>query len=333
MKFLGCQSVGFLLLVAVSVGDAPHAQADILRLRDGSRHYGRVLSTTADAVRFEVALDERTRMVREFSRAEIREIIRNDQWYPPKSAREDAVRAERRRGAPEAALDFEQVLREAYELIDDSDDEAALRALQFLVQHASVDVLAELSVACRAARGVSLPRLLASQRLRVALSAESRVFRLRFVTRYEARELGMLLSDLQQRLLQKSHDGKRVSAWAADADYHELGDDAHQLVADAQLAAAVLEMRLRHDPALTERATRRAVELQRQDLGRLAAHVAGMSGYTDLGAKFAADDPTLDALRRLRELSTTPATRPAPRPLTEDPWLRNAPEARERDSR
>jgi len=199
--------------------------------------------------------------------------------------------------------DFEQMLREAFELVDDGDLPAALRALRRIVERAPSELLERLNEQTKAARRLALDDFLAATRMRAALAGRAgRPFHLKFVTRFESEALGKRLETLQHRLLKTSYHDRTIESWAANrGDYGHLQPDARCMVHDARLAAAVINARLRFDPRLKQdRPEHRRLNALRDDLVRLTARVSALPGFTSLGDRISdADDPTLEAARRL----------------------------------
>ena len=219
------------------------------------------------------------------------------------------------------AEDFEQMLREAFELLEDDDLPAALRAMQRIVTRAPEELLSDLDQRVRSARGLPLARLMAETRLRVALArGRGGAFRLKFVTRYEAPVMGRLLEQLQGELLQKRHEDHTVAEWAAERDaYTELHAEAREMVADARLAAAMLSARLKFDPRLRKSGEhRRQLAALRDDLARFVAQVISMRGYTALGIdEDYLPEPVAREVARLmalQEVASRPASQPSHNP-------------------
>jgi phage gp36-like protein len=205
------------------------------------------------------------------------------------------------------------MLREAFELIDDGEPAAAVRALQRIVNRASPARLEQLSAQSLAAREQPLDELIARTRLKEALHGRhGRLFQMKVVTRYESAALGRLLERRQKELLEKRYAGRTIAQWAADRDaYERLRPDAPRMTNDARLAAAVIGARLRWEPRLTkDRAARRDLAVFRVELTRFIAHVINIPGYTSLGV---VDDPNDPAAREARRLATS---RPASQPTT-----------------
>jgi len=194
--------------------------------------------------------------------------------------------------------DQEQILREAFELLDDGAPAAALRALQMAVLDAPPDVLPRLEVLCRAARGAALDEVLAATRVRVAdLADRGRTFRIDHATPYERAALGRILADDLNARLATRYDDRAVIDWAAaPRDYTELRPDTRQLVGDAARAAALISARLRFDPALRDDKGARVNLIEtRQNVGRLAAHCLALRGYTEPTSDRSPDPADLEA--------------------------------------
>jgi hypothetical protein len=286
-----------VLMLALAAG--PAVQADILHLRDGSRYYGTLISQNERAIVFRVTLDDGTSgAVRSFPMALVKRVERTARTRPP-------VPDHGSNHTPAAAPseDFEQMLREAFELLDDEDLPGALRAMQRVAMRASREQLVELDRQTCGARDLPLARLVAETRFAVAVArGRGRTFRLGFVTPYEAPAMGLLLERLQGRLLARVHQGRTIAQWAAERDaYAELHPQAPELVADASLATALIGARLKSDPRLRgDREQRRRLTFLRDDVTRLAAHVRSMRGFTALSVD--KDDPSNPAAREVARL-------------------------------
>lgn len=175
-----------------------------------------------------------------------------------------------------------QMLREAFELLEDQDLPAALRALQAAVLAAAPETLVRLESQCQAERGVALDELLAATRLQVTEPADSRrAFKLLYATPYERPALGRLLAAELTGRLERRYSDRSVREWAARPDeYRAAQADSRWLVADATRAAALCGARLKFDPSLkTDRATRARLADLRDGLARLAARVQSLPGY------------------------------------------------------
>ncbi|MBU0618284.1 MAG: hypothetical protein KKI02_11240 [Planctomycetes bacterium] len=274
------------------------AHADIVYLRDASRHCGTLIKQTESEIVFSVNLADGATVVRRFPASQIKRVERTA------VKRSETPPVNRSPSGPAAlAADFEQMLREAYELVDDGDLPAALRALQRVVTRAPPEVLRALDGRVRAARGTALDDFVAGLRIRAALDPpRGQLFELKFATRYEAGALGRQLEPLYRHLLDARYDGRTIEAWAGKRDeYTELRPDARRMVSDARLAAAMIGARVRFDPKLKiDVAERRRLVALRADLARFIAKVSALPGFTSLdsGADDE-DDPTLAEARRL----------------------------------
>lgn len=266
-------SLALALLLSVTVA----RPTDIVHLRDGSRYLGHLEAEEPGAVLFRVLLPDGTgSFVCRFPLERVLRLERNVQHEPtsrPVGGDDTAA---------EVGPDWEQVLREAFELLDDGDAPAALRALQKLVRGAPSAELAELAEACRAARGVPLDVLLAQTRIRVAAGPGDGGFRIPYATPYETAALGRLLAELQNQCLQRSCDGRTVAEWAAArSEYVAVQPESRPLVATAARAVALISVRLRLDPELENaRAARAGLVALAADLSQLAAHVRALPGFT-----------------------------------------------------
>jgi hypothetical protein len=267
-----------LLVLLNMLAATAAATADIVYLRDGSRYSGTLISQNQSEVVFRVLLpDGVSGGVRHFAAGQVARVERATLPEPATQPAHAPATTE------PAAVDFEQVLREAGLLLDDHDYAAAVRALQKIVQEAPSATLAQCSALCATERGVALDVLLATARVQAAATTRAgQSFRLAFVTPYEAPALGRLLHAMQQEQLGRRHDGRTVADWAAARDeYSAVRPDSRQLAAEAARAVACIEARLHWDPQLKdERPERARLARVSEDLARLAAHVAALPGYT-----------------------------------------------------
>jgi hypothetical protein len=262
--------------------------ADILHLRDGSRHYGELVSENSREVVFRIVLaDGSATAVKTFPvelviRVE-RTGLRPGAAPRPETSRED-----------EPSADYEQMLREGFELLDDNDPLAALRALQRVVLGAPPGLLVQIEAECRAIRGVALDELLATTRVQAAgLADGGQAFRLRYATPYEIGALGHVLAQAQESRLARRYEGRTLTEWAAAlTEYTQVRADTRALVADTSRVAAVISARLRWDRSLKDaRAERIRLVNLRADLARLARHLLTLPGYTENPADDGAADP------------------------------------------
>jgi len=310
------------IVAFVAAGLACAAQADILRLRDGTRYQGQLVQQTASDVEFRIQLGGgRSTFVRRFPLAQIKSIekapLTSEADRPHPSPADQTPPVEDR--------DAAQMLREAFELLNDGDNPAALRAMQKAVTSAGNDSLAALERQTRIERGRSLPELMAATR--VALAGGNRAlhgFDIRGATAYELPALGLMLEGLQSDALHAQIGGRPLGAWAAAPDlYTELTPEARVLVERTRRAAAIVAARLRIDPRVRATGPARAALVKlRDDLTALAGHVSTLEGFTALSAvPTADDDPTLIEAQRLIEAeaeAAAAASRPTSRPADAD---------------
>lgn len=298
-----------LLAAALLFACLPLAQADILHLRDGSRHYGTLERETDSEVIFRVRLTtDGATMLRRFTRSDVSRVERTTIDAPPDG---EATARDENASPKFDAREAEQVLREAFELLDDGDRVAALRALQRLVNGSERTQIQSLSDFTQSARGIALRDLLAQTRLDVAMHGDhGRLFQLQYVSPYEADAMAALLEKLQSDNCAAVFQGRTVESWAGEPTaYSELAPDAPDLVHRTRLATAAISARLRFDPRLKrDAASRGKLIILRDQLTALAAHVRGMTGFTQLGAIDDETDPTFVEARRIA--TSQPASQP-----------------------
>jgi hypothetical protein len=292
------------------------AQGDILHLRDGSRYSGTLISQNEHEVFFRVVVGDGSSSVLKRFPAELVKTIERGPLHVRLPATSGTA-------APETqpVQDFEQMLREAFELSDDQDVHAALQALQKAVLGATPPALSQLDQQCRRQRGVPLAEWLADLRIRGALRVGGG-FWIRYATPYEAPVLGARLEQRCNELLAGQYHGRSLAEWAAQpADYRELHRDARAMVTDTRRAAGMLAARLRFDPRLKEdHAARLRQTRLRADLARLIDHVITLPGYTNPLEPDAADNPAAAAARRLaaeQQAASQPSRSPS-RPAAAD---------------
>lgn|GEM_PF-3574451 len=291
-------AVVLLILLAIPL------QADILTLRDGRRYRGRVIWEGKREIVFRIVVGPNSTVVRRFPRVRIKRIERID--TPPTTSQ---PKPEEKQHVPPAGDDFEQMLREASELVHDGEPAAGLRALRRIVTRAPPKTLETLERRVQTERGESLAQWMATLRLRVALRGRGgRLLDVRYATPYEAGALARLAERLHDDRLKHVYDGRTLAQWArAPDDYRTLGPEALPLETDARLAAAAIGVRLRFDPRLkTDRDQRSRLIDLRARLSRLSAHISGLTGFTSLRADpDTLPDPVRAFLRRQRESSAT----------------------------
>ena len=278
-----------LSLVLIILAGTAVLQADILYLRDGSRYYGELVTQDDKTVVFRIVLaDGSSGAIRTFSTAQIERLERTGRRDVPPSP--DVPSGDE----AEPAEDFEQMLREGFELLDDGDLPAAVRAIQKAVQGAPAPVLQKLEQQCSETRGVPLDELLAGTRVRVAgQTGRGRGFKLDNATRYERAALGRLMARQADTLLARRHQERTVAKWSDDhSDYEELQPDSRRMFADVARAAALINARLRLDPALRDDRGQRARLSKLHDaLKSLAAKIMSMPGYLNLSPEDGWIDP------------------------------------------
>ncbi|MFO0839718.1 MAG: hypothetical protein U1D55_14480 [Phycisphaerae bacterium] len=279
-----------LLLIAASP-----IQADILRLRDGSRHHGQIVARDDRVVLFRERSADGGLAVRRFAVEEVVGLERTETLEPEPQAETPAERA--------TDADFPQMLREAFELLNDGESPSAMRVLQRVVERVDPTTLPELDALTVKSRGMPLAELMAHTRMSLALVDEDRgKLRIPYVTQYEAEALGRRLEERRQILIETTYAGRTLDAWCVDPQaFEKLHPSAAPLVRDARLAAAIIGARLKHDPRLERDAPqRRKLYDQQAALMRLSAHVAALPGFTRLSAREDADDPAAREAERLR---------------------------------
>ncbi len=313
-------------LLILLTGAAPATRADILHLHDGSRYTGRLISQNSERVVFRVVLsDGVSGLVRSFAADRVRRVERAD-LPVPRPRKIQPQRTKERRPALEDREHFEQMLREAYELLDDGDRSAAVRALQRLVLRAPPQLRATLAEQCRKDRGVGLAELLAATRLQHAIAtSRGRIPRIRFATDYEAAPLADLLIELEQSHLTRIVDGRSIDAWSDDpGSYDTLTEQTPALVHSARFAAAMMSIRMRLDPGIAaDPESRQALHHRRVRLSRFVSAVRRLPGFTALRAEnadTALNDPAAEKWRELHaewRTSTQPASQPTTQPATQ----------------
>lgn len=277
----GTRGVLFRLAVtslALYLASAVHA--DILHLRDGSRYSGKVVAETADEILFRIeSADNKASTIRKFSRELVENIERGVIIHEPV---DDDAESDDQPEEPSANTDYEQWLREAFELIDRGDARPALRVLARLARLRDHDLTARLDAACRAARNRPLDEFIAAVRIDTALAGNAEgAIKFAGVTRFESDALGRLLEPRIDELLAHTYEGRSVRDWTVkQAEFTRTTSESPALVRDARTAAALITARLRHDPRLREARDQRATFVAlREELARLAARVAALPGF------------------------------------------------------
>lgn len=310
------RATSFVLLLAIMSS----AAGDILHMRDGSRHYGTLVSESRDEIVFRVTLpDGKSASVRRFPRNIVDRLEISPISRPPTEDSTDETvdgdAATDRRGTAGDEL------QESLQRLAHDDKREALRLLQRAVSRAKPDELAELERVTRVQRCVELAELMAALRYETSLSpGKTRVLKLTHVTRYESEALGDLLERKLAPLLAQEFAGRALGQWTDGAtSYDELRSDAKPMVDTARLAAGIISARLRYDPRLKkDRESRVALVAQQERLTEFAARVSTMPGFTSLGTF---DDPTDPGLVTARAIAATrpAATQPASQPATSRP--------------
>ncbi len=298
--------------------------ADILHLRDGSRHYGQLISRDERVVVFRVfSRDGQAAIVREFDARLVASVQRSPSGgcglaSQPADRPAQRPRVHGRGAWPEpdetgltSGERAEQMLREGFELADDQDWPAALRAVQRAVLEVDAADLAALELLCTRVRGVALPDFLAELRIRVASTAEDgRAFRLRWATPYEREALGRRLRELETELLASRSDGRALREWVAESErYTQILPESRRLAADAARAAAVIDARLRLDPWLIDRGERAARSELHDRLAALASRIMGLPGFSARAVEDAGDPAAVAAQKLAADSTTRPSGR------------------------
>ena len=256
-----------------------------------------MLGTRGDRLVFRVEFGPGATVVRTFALSAVDHV-------DPDDAPVAAPAVAEKRAAP-GPREIRQMLREAWELLDEEDHEAALAALQRAVTHAGDGkLLDELNQDALAARATPLDELLAELRVRSATRPRNgSLFHLPFATRYEAAALGRRLEALADELRARPYQGRSLGEWVAEPlAYESLTPDAPLMVRDVRLAAAAISARLRHDPRVRATDRQRAQLVAEHDrLTALAAKIRALPGYTALPMPGALedDDPTEAVSARL----------------------------------
>lgn len=304
-------SVVLLAALAVSVA---RASADVLFLRDGARHSGRVISRSHDFVTFEIILaDGSSRVVQRFPVS----LVERIESAPPSS--QPAAIADSDIAPPEPPAFTPDLARErlveVFRHIADRQPRFASMKLNAIIRKSPPDVLEFIDAVVRKEHGLSLASLTARTRIDDALTRDQgRMFRLRGVTDYETEELSQLLATRERAVLEQRFGGRSIEQWIDDPHaYHKLLPDAQRMVRDARIAARMISERARIDPTLTHNPTERKRLASVVDkLARFTSHVSNMNGYMSLGDENDPASPAARALRRMRPATVTsrPATGP-----------------------
>ena len=310
-----------MVLLCLAAMAAAVASADILHLRDGTRYQGDLIRQDDRVVVFRVRVaDSDSTISRSFPVSQVLKIEKG----------RDLPAAKRPEPAKSAADPrFEQMLREAFELLDDNDLAPALRAMQRAVTQAPAEQIESLDQLARAARHTPLAELLAQTRIMCAeRDARRKAFEIKTSTPLELEVLGRLLEALQGDAMRETFAEKSLAAWAETPDtYETLQPDAPMMVERVRRAAAILQCRLRFDPRMkgTGR-TRASLVRMRDQLTEFAAKVSAMRGFTSIERSdldLRDDDPTLAEAERImaeearRAAEEAAATQPAEEPASQ----------------
>lgn len=295
---------------------ASAARGDILYLRDGSHYVGKLIAETKADYLFRVdSSGDEPAEIRKFARDTVDRV----EWGEAAEI-DSALSSEE----PDEALppaDYDQWLREAFELFDRGDPRAGLRVLSRLARVKDGETLKRLDAACRAAQKKPLDEFLALRRIELATSNPGAAIKFAGVTEYESAALGRLLESRIDELLAHTFEGRALRQWTIkQGEITRATTESPALVRDARLAAGLLAARIKHDPRLRDdRETRASLNLLRDELARLAARVAALPGFnTDAARQPSAADygpPYQSEPRDGRELYGNPdrpaATQPA----------------------
>lgn len=292
--------LGLLLILTIVAA----SEADIVYLRGGSCHYGEVIRKDGQILVFREVLPSGSgSAVRHFRMSDVARLDHNGRRQSPPTPDEPDQQPD------ESPIDFDQVFREAVELLRDDDQPAALRALQMIPLEAPAAALQHVEDCCESTLGQPLPELIARLRVRVAGSVGDGLgFRLTNATRYERAALGRILKEQIDDLLGRVHLDRTVAEWAADRDaYAELHPGARYMVIDVTRAAALISARLRFDEALADdRDTRIELSKLRAALAQLSARVRMQTGFTSLPRPDDWVDPAVGFLQDIHA-TTQPA--------------------------
>ncbi|MGE3180274.1 MAG: hypothetical protein AB7N71_01485 [Phycisphaerae bacterium] len=281
-------------------------QADILHLSDGSQCEGELVRRDARYIAFRIwDSSARASLTKIFP---TRDVVRIVPSKTPELPEEPEVDLE---SGPTPAWHYDQMIREAFELLDDRDPRSALRAMQRVARRAPEESIKKIEAFCKKHRGLEFAELLADTRIECAeMRADGGAPRISYVTRYEAPALCTRLVARYQKHLARKFDGKTVAHWSeTPGAYSQLTPDSKDLVDAARRAAGLIGIQLKHDKALWEsRDERRALIELRKGLTRLVATITSITGYTSFEAR---PNPENPADRKLRELAIEQARQEA----------------------
>ncbi|MCG3126292.1 MAG: hypothetical protein CHACPFDD_01124 [Phycisphaerae bacterium] len=291
------------LSLVIVLGLAVAAQADILRLTDGSCYHGRLVRESPDAVLFDAWLDgAASGVVMRFARSRVASVERGE--FTAGETPRFAVQP----GEQPDANDEQRTLDAALQSLQSGELDAALRLLNRVVIRSEATALGRLDGRVRERRGVGLAALLAQLRLEEALAAGGgRKFDLRFVSAYEAPEMSRLLAERLTQALHADFGGRSLADWSREpAMYRAHPPFAPRLLDATRVAAGMAGARLRFDRSLrTDRATRMQLVELRDRLTHFAAAVAALPGLSEL---IEHDTPLPDSAAAAETSASQPAT-------------------------
>lgn len=286
----GFRNIPISLTVWLTLCAVHMAPADILHLRDGSRHSGKQIAETPKELLFRIdSPDGKASTVRKFPRDLVERVEIGVQPAPM-----DDVEDPETENPPAPDADHAQWLREAFELVDRGELRPALRILTRLARIPDRAVLQTLSEECEKTRGRPLDVWIAEVRMQSAVATtRDGVIRFAGVTEYESSALGRLLEIRLRELLGRTHEGRSLHDWTIhQRKYTRATTESPALVRDARIASAMLSVRIKHDPQLRENRDERIAAIAlRDELARLAAWVSSLRGFgTDAAAAPSAAD-------------------------------------------
>lgn len=294
-----------IALFILSLLGSTSLHGDILHLRDGSRHYGDLISQTDAVVVFRVVgADGGATMTRTFPASEVIRVERSEIRIPPSAEKRGPT--SQPSSAPSTLQDS---LRAGFAYLDAGKKVKALVEIQLVVNRAKPAELEELDRWTRDVRGVPLAEVLAAVRFDVAVAGyPRRPFTLRVPTRFERVALGKLLERKTTELLEKTYSARTLAAWPAnEEEYAEVQADSRAIVADASLAAAMTSARIKFDPRIEkDHPQRKKLIEQRDSLVRFAARVLALKGYTDLPEEQPTSQPAEEETTEPRDESDAP---------------------------
>lgn len=319
-----------MVSLCIAAMAAAVASGDILHLRDGTRYQGELIQRDDRVVVFRARVGESDSFIsRSFPVSQVLKIEKGR-----------SLPAAKRPEAAKAAVNVrsEQMLRESFELLDDNDPAAALRAMQRAVTQAPAEQIESLDQLARAERHTPLAELLAQTRVTCAeRDGRRKAFEIKNATPLELDVLGRLLEALQGDALRETFAGQTLAAWSETPEsYVTLQPDAPPMVERVRRAAAIVQCRLRFDPrAKTAGRPRAALVRMRDQLTELAAKVSAMRGFTSIersDLETMEDDPTLAEAERIlaeearRAAEDAAAAQPTSQPVEEPATQPSAPE-------